>query len=48
MADIQRRFFKRFPVDLPLDKEPTTEILASVTIMKLSLDKYYPKRSAER
>lgn len=30
IADIQRRFFKRFPVDLPLDQEPSFEHLASV------------------
>ena len=30
IADIQRRFFKRFPVDLPLSEEPSAEHLASV------------------
>jgi hypothetical protein len=30
IADIQRRFFKRFPVGLPLSEEPSAEHLASV------------------
>ena len=30
LALIQRRYFKRFPVDLPLDQEPTPESLAGV------------------
>jgi hypothetical protein len=30
IADIQRRFFKRFPVSLPLNEEPSDEHLASV------------------
>lgn len=30
IADIQRRFFKRFPVGLPLNEEPSAEHLASV------------------
>jgi len=30
VADIQRRFFKRFPVDLPLTVEPSPEHLASI------------------
>ena len=30
IADIQRRFFKRFPVSLPLNEEPSAEHLASV------------------
>ena len=30
LADIQRRFFKHFPIDLPLDEEPTAEYLASI------------------
>jgi hypothetical protein len=30
LANIQRRFFKRFSIDLPLDVEPTKEHLESV------------------
>ena len=30
LANIQRRYFKRFPPELPLDEEPTRESLASV------------------
>jgi len=30
IVDIQRRFFKRFPVCLPLSEEPSAEHLASV------------------
>lgn len=30
LANIQRRFFKRFPVELPLTEEPSPEHLASV------------------
>jgi hypothetical protein len=30
VADIQRRFFKRFPVSLPADQEPTAEHMSSV------------------
>ncbi|KJA12838.1 hypothetical protein HYPSUDRAFT_119402, partial [Hypholoma sublateritium FD-334 SS-4] len=30
VADIQRRYFKRFPVTLPHSDEPTEEFLASV------------------
>ncbi|PPR07590.1 hypothetical protein CVT26_002260 [Gymnopilus dilepis] len=30
LADIQRKFFKRYPIDLPNDEEPTPEHLAAV------------------
>ncbi|PPQ84465.1 hypothetical protein CVT26_007395 [Gymnopilus dilepis] len=30
LADIQRRYFKRYPVDFPHDQEPTAEQLAAV------------------
>ena len=30
VATIQRKFFKRFPIDLPEDMEPTAEELAAV------------------
>jgi len=30
LAIIQRRYFKRFPVDLPHDEEPSTEFLEAV------------------
>jgi hypothetical protein len=30
LSSIQQRFFKRFPVDLPLDEDPSPEHLASV------------------
>jgi len=30
LINIQRRYFRRFPVDLPHDQEPTVEFLASV------------------
>lgn len=30
LAQIQRRYLKRFPIDLPHDEEPTEEWLASV------------------
>jgi len=30
LADIQRRYFKRFPIDLPHEDEPTAEHLASI------------------
>lgn len=30
LALIQRRYFKRFPVDFPHDKEPSADFLASV------------------
>ncbi|KAF9522828.1 hypothetical protein CPB83DRAFT_840208 [Crepidotus variabilis] len=30
LADIQRRYFKRYPIDIPLDEEPSTEWLANV------------------
>ena len=30
IADIQRRYFKRFPIDLPDSEEPSPEHLASV------------------
>jgi hypothetical protein len=30
IADIQRRYFKRFPIDYPHDQEPTPEMVASV------------------
>jgi hypothetical protein len=30
LAIIQRRFFKRFPIDLPLSDDPTPDALASV------------------
>ena len=30
MADIQRRYFKRFPIDIPHSEEPLPEHLASV------------------
>lgn len=30
IGDIWRRFFKRFPIDMPDDKEPTDEELAAV------------------
>jgi len=30
LANIQRRYFRRFPIDLPHDQEPTVEWLAGV------------------
>lgn len=30
LANIQRRYFRRFPIDLPHDQEPTVEWLAAV------------------
>ena len=30
IADIQRRYFKRFPIDLPHSEEPSAEHLASI------------------
>jgi len=30
LANIQRHYFRRFPVDLPHDQEPTVEFLANV------------------
>jgi hypothetical protein len=30
IADIQRRYFKRFPIDLPHSEEPSAEYLASI------------------
>lgn len=30
LADIQRRYFKRFPLSLPFSEEPTAEFLDSV------------------
>jgi len=30
LANIQRRFFKRFPADLPHNNEPSPELLAAV------------------
>ena len=30
LANIQRRYFKRFPPEMPLDEEPSPETLASV------------------
>ena len=30
VSDIQRRFFKRFPVEMPIDQEPSPEELAEI------------------
>jgi len=30
LASIQQRYFKRFPVDLPEDQEPTADFLANI------------------
>jgi len=40
IADIQRRFFKRFPISLPSDEEPTDKALALVD--DSALDPEYP------
>jgi len=38
VALISRRYFKRYPVDLPLDEEPTPEHLAAVDDEEIELD----------
>ncbi|KAJ3506986.1 hypothetical protein NLJ89_g6560 [Agrocybe chaxingu] len=43
LAVIQRRFFKRFPVDLLLDEEPTAEHLAAVNDDEPDPDEESPK-----
>lgn len=42
LADIQRRFFKRFPIDLPDDQEPTPEHLAAVDDKAADRDVEHP------
>ncbi|KAJ3502939.1 hypothetical protein NLJ89_g8658 [Agrocybe chaxingu] len=42
LAVIQRRFFKRFPIDLPIDKEPTPEQLAAVNDEEPEPDQVVP------
>lgn len=47
IADIQRRFLKRFPVDLPLDEEPSPEHLASVDDTEADPDPEEPDEESE-
>ncbi|KAJ3485365.1 hypothetical protein NLJ89_g11904 [Agrocybe chaxingu] len=45
LAIIQRRFFKRFPIDLSLDEEPTSEQLAAVNDNEPDADQVLPNEN---
>jgi hypothetical protein len=44
MADIQRRYFKRFPIDVPHGEEPSPEHLASVDDSEPDLEPPVPDK----
>ena len=43
LVDIQRRYFKRYPIDLPHDEEPSAEHLASVDDNAADVEPEEPK-----
>jgi len=42
LANIQSRYFRRYPVELPLDEEPTAEFLAAVDDNRPDVDQPCP------
>ena len=44
LADIQRRYFKRYPIDLPHDEEPSQEHLANVDDASADAEPEEPNR----
>ncbi|PPQ84920.1 hypothetical protein CVT26_008766 [Gymnopilus dilepis] len=45
IANIQRRFFKRFPIEMPADEEPTLEFLDAVNDEEADKDPELPRES---